>query len=508
MVITANVSEPQSGLVPSDTNEMGGGRVIRQIFEGLVSYDATGNMHYEVAKSITPNEDATFYEVELNEGWTFSNGEPVTSESFTKAWSFAANIHNAQKQASRMSIIEGYDELQDESCDPQAQLSGLTVIDDTHFTIQLNSADSVFPVQIAHQSFFPLPSVAYEDIDAFGESPIGNGPYKFSSWEHEVSISIVPNETYQGSRIVRNDGITFVVYTSTDAAYSDVIAGNLDLLEAVPQSALGSYHDQAGITAYSQAGSSYQGFIIPYYLEHFGNDEEGRLRRQAISMSINRGQIIGKVFYGTKTAASDFTSPAVPEHADYLDGSENLFYNPEKAQELWAQADAISQFTGTFKIAYNADSSHQAWVDAVCNQITNVLGIEALGDPYATFSDLRNLITERTITTAFRSGWALDYPTAEDYLTPLYASTSADGRGSNDGDYKSEEFDVALALALAQTDEDKRQALFDAAQEILLRDLPSIPLWNDNVAAVTAQGVANVQFDYTNYPTYYTITKE
>ena len=101
----------------------------------------------------------------------------------------------------------------------------------------------------------------------------------------------------------------------------------------------------------------------------------------------------------------------------------------------------------------------------------------------------------------------LDYPSAEDYLNPLYASSSADGHGSNDGDYKSEEFDKLLNAALAQTDVKKRTEDFTKAQEVLAKDLPVIPLWNDNVAAASATNVKNVSFDYTNLPTYNTITK-
>ena len=89
----------------------------------------------------------------------------------------------------------------------------------------------------------------------------------------------------------------------------------------------------------------------------------------------------------------------------------------------------------------------------------------------------------------------------------LYASSSADGHGSNDGDYKSAEFDELLNAALAQTDVKKRTEDFTKAQEVLAKDLPVIPLWNDNVAAASATNVKNVSFDYTNLPTYNTITK-
>jgi ABC-type oligopeptide transport system substrate-binding subunit len=45
-----------------------------------------------------------------------------------------------------------------------------------------------------------------------------------------------------------------------------------------------------------EAGSVIQTFTIPSSLDHFKNDEEGQLRRQAISMAINRDQLIDKVF--------------------------------------------------------------------------------------------------------------------------------------------------------------------------------------------------------------------
>jgi oligopeptide transport system substrate-binding protein len=506
-VISVNNSEPQNGLIPSDTNEMGGGKVIRYLFEGLVSFDAKGRQHMEVARSITPNADATRYTIALKKGWRFTNGEPVTSRSFARAWSFAADAKNAQKTSNRFSTIAGYDQLQKADADPDAQLSGLHTPDDYTLIVDMNQPDSVFTTKLAHQSYFPLPSVAYKDMKKFGQAPIGDGPYSFASWSHNRDIVIKPNKSYRGSRTVANGGIEFRVYTSEDSAYSDVLSGNLDVLDQVPQSEVASFRGDSSVTAYSQPGSTFQSFIIPERLAHFGSDQEGRLRRQAISMAIDRGQIAKKLYNGTVTAATDFTSPLVPEYATKLAGGGVLSHNARKARELWGRANSIKPWSGGFRVAYNADGGNKEWVDAVCNQIKNTLGIDAQGESYATFSDLRQRVSDRSITTAFRSGWMLDYPSAEDYLNPLYASSAADGRGSNDGDYTSRDFDGALANALSQTDAARRTQAFTKAQEILIRDLPSIPLWYANVAAVSATGVRNVAFDYTNLPTYNTITK-
>lgn len=120
-----------------------------------------------------------------------------------------------------------------------------------------------------------------------------------------------------------------------------------------------TFRQDSSVIAYSQAGSSFQSFVIPERLEHFGNDEEGQLRRQAISMAINRDQIVKKVYNNTKTPATDFTSPLVPEYVKKLEkNGDNLKYNASKAKELWKKANAIKPWSGNFRIAYNADGGH------------------------------------------------------------------------------------------------------------------------------------------------------
>src|SRR5699024_5911584 len=56
-IISVNGTEPQKGLIPADTTEVGGGKVVDALFEGLTYYDAQGTSHMAVAESIEPNED-------------------------------------------------------------------------------------------------------------------------------------------------------------------------------------------------------------------------------------------------------------------------------------------------------------------------------------------------------------------------------------------------------------------------------------------------------------------
>jgi oligopeptide transport system substrate-binding protein len=498
-IITANGSEPQNPLIPTNTNEVGGGKILDSIFAGLVYYAADGSAHNDLAESIE-TEDATTYTIKIRKDAKFADGTPVKAENFVKAWNYGADVANEQLSSYFFEDIEGFS--YEESV---AELPGLKVVDDNTFTVTLNKAASDFPLRLGYSAFYPLPDVAFEDMEAFGQNPVGNGPYKLAdekAWEHDVQIKLVKNDEYNGPREVKNDGLTIVFYASQDAAYADLQGGNLDVLDAVPDSALATFKDDLGDRAVNQPAAIFQSFTIPARLAHF-DGEEGKLRRAAISMAIDRAEITDVIFDGTRTPASDFTSPVIDGWSDSLEGAEVLEFNPEEAKKLWAEADAISPWSGTFEIAYNADGGHQGWVDAVTNSVKNTLGIEAAGHPYPTFAEARTEITNRTIQTAFRTGWQADYPGLYNFLGPIYATNA----GSNDGDYSNPEFDELLKKGSVETDAAKANEYYQQAQEILLKDLPATPLWYSNVTGGYGEGVSNVQFGWNSVPLYYEITK-
>lgn len=497
-IIKTNGSEPENPLIPTNTNEVGGGKILDEIFAGLVYYDAKGAPQNDMAESITV-DDAQHLTVKLKKGQKFTDGTEVQAHNFIEAWNYGAKLSNKQLNSYFFEDIEGF------SYDADAELTGLKEVDDYTFTIALNKPASDFALRLGYSAFYPLPDSAFEDMDAFGQNPIGNGPYKIASddaWQHNVQISLVKNDDYQGGRAAHNAGLDIVFYATQDAAYADLLSGEVDVIDGVPSSALATFESELGDRAVNQPAAVFQSFTIPSRLAHFSG-EEGQLRRQALSMSINREEITKVVFNGTRTPASDFTSPVIDGWSDSLTGADVLAYNPDEAKKLWAQADAISPWSGTFQISYNADGGHQTWVDAVANSIKNTLGIDASGNPYADFASLRKDVTSRTIETAFRTGWQADYPGLYNFLGPLYATNA----GSNDGDYSNPEFDKLLDEGISASDADTANADFQKAQEILLKDLPVTPLWYSNVTGGYAEGVQNVEFGWNSVPLYYLITK-
>ena len=504
--VMANGSEPQNPLIPTHTNETGGGRIVTLLFSGLVSYDAEGNTQNEVASSIE-TEDSQTYTITLNEGWTFTDGTPVTAQSFVDAWNYGANVNNAQNASYFFESIEGYDEVTADGAAADATMSGLTVDSDTQFTVKLRAPESDFPLRLGYTAFSPLPESFFEDPEAFGTQPVGNGPYVLQDWQNNVSAALVPNEDYDGPRKAQNTGVTFTFYQDQETAYNDLLSGGVDVLDAVPDSAFGAFESDLGDRAVNQPAAVFQSFTIHMEDPNFSG-EAGMLRRQALSYAINRDEVCEQIFQGTRTPAKDFSSPVVGGYSEDVEGNEVLTFDAAKAKELWDQAEGIKPFEGPFTLAYNADGGHQNWVDAVCNQLRNNLGIEANGNSYPDFKSLRDDVTGRTITGAFRTGWQADYPSVFNFLGPLYTSAAADGRGSNDGDYKSEEFDATLQDGLGASSEEEGFAKAAEAQTLLFRDLPAIPLWYSNVTGGYAETVDNVQFGWDSAPVYYAITKE
>ncbi|WP_019201859.1 ABC transporter substrate-binding protein [Tsukamurella sp. 1534] len=500
-VVRVNSTEPQSGLVTTDTNEKGGGQVLEMLFDGLYEYTADGKPEPANAESVETTDNQNFL-VKLKKDWKFTDGTPVKASNYVRAWNFGAAGKNLQKQQDFFAAIDGFDEVKSTDS-PVSEMRGLKVIDDYTFSIRLSAPNIDFKLGLGYMVFSPLPDVFFtEGKEKFGQNPVGNGPYKLKQWRHNVQLDVVRNEDYKGPK-PKNGGITFIMYETYDAAYTDVLSGNLDLQDELPDSALRSFRKVFGDRAIIRPTAQTQSFVIPQFLDHFGPDEEGRLRRQAISMSIDRPQIIEKVFQGMRNASVDFTAKAVPGWRDDIPGNETLKYNPDKARERWAQANAIRPWSGAFTIAYNSDGGHKTWIDATTNQVKNTLGIEAAGKPYATFKQIRDELTKKTLTSAGRNGWQGDYPTQLNFLVPNYVT----GGGSNDGDYTNPQFDALIEEAERTLDPARSTDLVNKSQEILLRDLPIVPMWDYLQAAVVGEGVTG-QLTWNGRPDYPNITKE
>lgn len=479
--VTVYSTEPQNPLVPSNTNEVGGANVIDNIFTGLITYRASdGAPENAVATSIT-SSDQIVWDIKLAKDWTFHDGSPVTADSFIDAWNYGAAGKNAQLNQFFFEPIAGYEAvaLPDATAD---RLSGLSKVNDYEFTVTLRAPNSQFPVMLGYAAFMPLPPVFFTDPAAFGERPIGNGPFSFVSWEKNTAITLARYDDYPLQR-PRIASAVLSMFPSAEEAYDALLADQLDVLDVIPPSALAdlAFRDDLDERIAESPAGVIQTITFPLYDKRFEDPNV----RAAFSMAIDRNLIITKIFEGTRQAATGWVSPVVDGYKGGACG-ENCSFDPEKAKSRLAAADG---FDGPVTIAYNADGGHAAWVDATCASITATLQVPCTGKPYPDFPSFRNDVTAKKMDGMFRTGWQMDYPSIENFLVPLYKT----GASNNDGGYSNLRFDALMdeGASLPGNEGIKK---FQEGEAVLASDMPVIPLWYGKVVAGYSTRVDNVEF--------------
>ena len=114
-------------------------------------------------------------------------------------------------------------------------------------------------------------------------------------------------------------------------------------------------------------------------------------------------------------------------------------------------------------MSYNADAAHKDWTEATCNSIKQSLGVECQAVGVVDFATFRQQVGDRKMKGMFRTGWAMDYPSIENFLTPIYGT----GAASNDSDYSNPAFDKLLAEGAAATDPAAANAKYQEAEALL-----------------------------------------
>ena len=504
--ITVRGCNPENPLVPSNTTETCGGNVIDAVFSKLVHYDAeTAKPEMEVAESIETTDNQNFT-IKLKTGWKFHDGTDIKAKNVVDAWNYAAYGPNAQSSGYFMEPIEGFADLQcagttnpDDPCDgftpPAKEMSGLKVVDDTTVPVKTPLKVANFPVRVGYSAFSPLPDVFFTDPAAFGDKPVGSGPYKLDSWTKEQSIVLSKFADYAGDFGGKVDTITFKIYQDADAAYNDVLANNLDITDEIPASALIDDKFKSDLpdrNAQKETGVIQTVTVAPTAVDP--NYADPKIR-QAISMAIDRETIIKQIFNNTRVPATGWVSPVVDGFKAGQCG-EWCTYDPAKAK---AKLDEAGGFKGDkITLSYNADAAHKEWTEATCNSIKQSLGVECVATGVVDFATFRSEIGDRKMKGMFRTGWQMDYPSIENFLSPIFAT----GSSSNDGDYSNAAFDTLLQEAAAETDAAASNTKYQEAEALLAADMPSIPMWygkttmgwSDKVTGVKITAFGTIDF--------------
>ncbi|TDW23238.1 peptide ABC transporter substrate-binding protein [Kribbella kalugense] len=473
--VIAVAADPPEYINPLNDNGTAGIGVSMAIFAPLVTTDPnTGKLLNVMADSVTPDKTSQTWTVKLKPGNTFQNGQPVTAKDYVDSWNMTAEGSNAWKNNGFFSKVDGYDALNPPTPDgatpkPTAvkTLSGLKLVDNLTFTVKLKVPFSQFGLTLQYLGLAPLPEEVRKNPDAYKRKPIGNGPYKLAAaWNAGDDLKLAKWDGYKASDAPEADSITYRFIPNADTAYNEFLAGNVDFTD-VPSTKVKSFKTDAPDQWVTSVSSGANYLVIPAWDPRFKNPK----LRHAFSEAIDRKAFADLV--GLSDPAKGLIAPDMNGYR--ADACKYCDFDATKAKQLLAEAGG---FSGPVNINYSTTSATgQIFAEAIGNMLRQNLGLQVKYTGKQS-SEITELADSHKLDGLRFSGWGHDYPSIEDYLTPMFKSNG----DANFAHYSNPALDAVLAKGDAEPDPDKAIKLYQQAEDIALEDMPLIPLYTKSNA--------------------------
>ena len=476
--------------------ESEGIQVDQALYDSLTKFDfITSKIEPDVATSWDVNSDATVFTFHLKPGTKFHNGRVVTAADFKYEWVRLSDPANKSNYSYLLGMIKGYDDLQSGK---SKDLAGVVATDDNTLTVTLAYPFADFPYVVAFPDAAPVPKEAVEkDPKAFADMPIGNGPFMMKEpWQHGQSITLVKFPDYAGTK-PNIDGINFKIYSDIQTAFVDFKAGNLDWTAIPPgqyKATVAQYGlSDDGLTA--NPGKQVQNGQELGIYEILMNNKDPLFKniylREACSLAINRQAICDTVWEGVrKPASSIIPAGTVGYEADAWQFSH---YDVTAAKAALAKA-GYPNGAGlpTLKLSFNSGAGHENIMQLVQADL-KAIGINTTFDT----SDAPTYWDKvgKGNFQIGRSGWSADYPIIDDFLYPLFYSTSA----TNFDHYSNPAVDKAITDARQVADDTARLAAEQAVVKLVGNDVPEIPIATYAHERVTSSRVHNLIYSPMTY---------
>lgn len=481
--VSLGIVEP-AAIDPGLMQEVEGMQATRLLFEGLTGVDETMTVVPGVAERWEVAADGVTWTFHLRPSG-FADGTAVTAQSFVDAFARSADPDLASPVAYQGSPIAGWDDVmggEPSGTVGDQPVSGITAVDDATLQIVTAAPFSLLPKVLTHPVFSPVPAAALGDgAAAFADEPIGNGPYKMDGpWQHNVGITLVRNDAYQGDRPAAPDRIELRIYDSLDTMYREVQAGTLDITRVgsnLLPDAKEQFPDRTGKV--DLAALNYIGF--PQNVPPFDNPDI----RRALSLAIDR-EAMARAANNAAEPADGFVPATAPGAAKGT--CPYCTFDPEQAKALYDKAGGIP---GNKVVFYDiTGDGAEAQLESMVNGWKSVLGL----DTEVRSFDFAQFIDETATGEAegpFELGWVWDYPSAYSIVQPLFESTS----GSNNLLYANADFDALMEEARTAPDEEAALDPLRRAQAIVGDEIPVAPVTFARDTWVHTDRVANVMED-------------
>ncbi|MHB2166161.1 peptide ABC transporter substrate-binding protein [Alsobacter sp. R-9] len=445
--------------------------ILYDLYEGLVTYDAKGNIVPGVAESWAANDDGTVYTFKLRPGVKWSNGDPLVAGDFVFSFRRLLDPATGAKYANILYTLKNAEKVNKGQA--KVEELGVKAVDDRTLEITLENPAPYFVAQLAHQTGLPLhPGSVQKHGKDFvkPENWVSNGAFTLKSFVPNDKIVMTKNPNYREAGTVKIDQVNVFPIEDRAAGLRRFQAGEIHTYNDVPT-------DQIKFIRDNLKG---QFKLAPYlgtYYFVFNTKKEplNDVRvREALSMLIDREFLAEEIWGGTMIPAYSFVPPGIgnygaPATVKWKDLSP--IEREEKAKQLLKEAGyGPGGKKLNLEIRYNTSENHKNTSVAMANQWKpfNV-------DVKLVNTDLKThyaLLRDKGDFDVARAGWIADYSDPQNFLF----LGESDNKGLNYANYANPEYDALMKKAAATKDLTERAKVLQQAEAIFLRDQPYIPL--------------------------------
>lgn len=455
---------------------------VRMMHECLVDYAyGTAEVVPALAERWSVTPDGMTYTFHLRPGVRFANGRAMRADDVVYSLERMLDARRLPSPgAENYRLLDGYDDYREGRA---RHVRGLAAPDANTVVMRLAQPDQTFLHALALRFAAVVPREVVEALgdERFGREGIGAGPFVLERWEQGFRMVFRRNPHYWNAPRPWVDRVVFELSIARHLQFMRFLAGELELahnyslstadyLWVQRQGAWRPYLQRTAVPIVSA-------FVMNTEMPPFDNVHV----RRAVAFALDR-EALARARNHRIQAAWGLFPPSIPGHRDALPNAQR--YDVAEARREMSLAGYAHGYPGEVELTLADGESGLVYGQLVQADLAQI-GIRARIRQLGGAIYYGALGQRRTVQMGF-TGWQMDYPDPANFAEPSFHSRSIQPENSqNHAFYRNPELDRLLDRGHVEPDPARRIALYQDAEQILLRDAPWAFLYNAVELTVT-----------------------
>ncbi len=475
--------------------------ILRDLFEGLVTTDPSGNIIPGAAEKWSISEDGKTYTFHLRDNY-WSDGVALTAEDFVYAWQRAVDPIIGSNYSFILYPVKNAEAITKGETDISEL--GIHAIDEHTLEITLENPTPYFIGLLVNSVTYPVPKHVIKTHGSQWsrvENMVSNGAFTLTEWIPQATIKLTKSTQYWDANNVNIDGVNYYVADDKNSELARYRAGELDWTSDVPNEQMQWMQDNLGdeLHIHNYLGTYYYGFNLtkaPF--------KDNPKLREALTLAVDREMIVENITASGENPAYGFVVPGVSHYHAYVPAYAKLSKDKRiaRAKRLYQESGYSQVHPLEVEILYNTNENNKKIAIAIAAMWKETLGVKVnlVNQEWKVYLNNRR---EKN-TEVFRASWIGDYDDANTFLE-LWVSSS----GSNSIGLADPEYDALISKASETLNMQDRARLLRQAEQRLIDQYALIPIYFYVSKHLIKPYVGGYQENVMNYwpSKYFTLTK-